>query len=318
MKAFSLESLAALAEEKLPTQPAPEQQPETPVDHTFNHQSEPSIIYLEMSVDQLFPFPNQPFKPHKGEKYSALCESIKSNGVFTPLTVRPFEDGYQIISGHNRARAAKEVGLVKVPTVIKQLDDDAAWIELIETNLNQREDLLPSEKAYAYKLRMEALNRQGLRLDLIFGTDVQKIDSAEEVSNESGRNVRRYIRLTYLLPPLLDLVDEQHLIFVAAVEISYLSHPEQQAVLDFFFSSHTHLKLDLNTAKTIRDLSNTNEITHSLLAETFVHKAAAPKKDIKIKISKLKKIIPSTYDNTNLEQLIIDLLTQHFKTNSEV
>ena len=186
-----------------------------------------------INLTELRSFPENPFKVREDEAFDALVLSIKENGLISPLVVRPHEDGgYEIISGHRRRLACEKAGLETVPALIYALDRDSAAIALVDSNLH-RENILPSEKAFAYKLKLEALSRQGKRTDLTSRQVVGKLESADMVSNEeSGRQVQRYVRLTHLVPELLDLIDDKRIAFTPAVELSYLTEQEQYTLLD--------------------------------------------------------------------------------------
>lgn len=196
----------------------------------------------ELSISELRPFKEHPYRVVDDEEMGRLVESIEEHGVMTPINVRPIESGYEVISGHRRIHAAKRAGLTTVPAIEMDMTRDQAAVALVDSNLH-REKLLPSEKAFAYKLKLEAISRQGKRTDLTFdqlgpklgdGTStqlVEKLLSVEKVgaeSNESRETVRRYIRLTNLIPPLLRMVDEERIAFTPAVELSYLTQEEQK------------------------------------------------------------------------------------------
>ena len=184
-----------------------------------------------IQIDLLVPFENHPFHERNGIEQAELLESIKTNGLLEPLIVRPFSDGkYEIISGHRRVNACKELGIQTVPSIVKELNKDEAVIAMVDANL-QREHLLPSEKAFAYKMKVEAMKHQGKTLSQL----ATKSDSAKEIgkaTNESRDTVFRYIRLTYLIPELLKMVDENKIAFTPAVEISYLPEKEQRKLAD--------------------------------------------------------------------------------------
>ncbi len=184
----------------------------------------------EIDVDMIHVFKNHPFKVLDDEKMSDLVESIRVNGILSPVLVRPDgEDSYEMISGHRRMHAAKIVGLTMIPAIVREMSDDEAIVYMVDSNI-QREELLPSEKAFAFKMKMDAMNRQGKRGDLTFGHDVQKWShqTIGADSGFSGRQVQRYIRLTELIPELLDMVDSKRLQFTAGVEISYIDKEIQQ------------------------------------------------------------------------------------------
>ena len=183
-----------------------------------------------INIDLLIPFENHPFKERNGIEQTELLESIKTNGLLEPLIVRPFSDGkYEIISGHRRVNACKELGIQTVPAIVRELNKDEAVIAMVDANL-QREHLLPSEKAFTYKMKLEAMKHQGKTTSRQV---VGKYESADLISdNESGRQIQRYIRLTYLIPELLKMVDENKIAFTPDVELSYLLEKEQKILAD--------------------------------------------------------------------------------------
>ena len=189
-----------------------------------------------IAIEKLFPFEGHPFKVQDNEEMNALIESIQEYGILSPLIVRPkenTEDKYEIVSGHRRFRAAVKAGIKEVPALIVPLDRDAAAIAVVDSNLH-REHILKSEKAFSYKLKMEALSRQGKRSDLTFDQVGRKLETADirgQHAEESNNHGRRYIRLTNLIPPILDMVDEKRIAFTPAVELSYLLPEEQRMLL---------------------------------------------------------------------------------------
>ena len=189
----------------------------------------------DIPLSEIDDFPNHPFKVKMDEDMNQLVQSVKERGVITPITLRQKEDGrYEIVSGHRRRKACELAGLDSVPAEIKELSRDEAIILMVESNL-QRSIILPSEKAFSYKMRLEAMKRQGQRTDLTSGPVVQKLNSLEEIakdSKESYKQVQRYIRLTFLITEILDMVDEKKIAFRPAVEISYLSEDNQYVLLD--------------------------------------------------------------------------------------
>lgn len=203
-----------------------------------------------ISIDLLIPFENHPFKERSGIEQQELTESIKENGLLEPIIVRSFPAGkYEIISGHRRVEACKALGITSIPVTIKELTKDEAVVQMVDSNIH-REHMLPSEKAFAYKMKLEALKHQGKT----YGQAVHK--SRDNISDtESGRNVQRYIRLTYLIPKLLKLVDEEKIAFTPAVEISYLSEYEQRTLLDQI--EFTDATPSLSQAQRLRNKADT-------------------------------------------------------------
>ena len=208
---------------------------------------EPQTRLMQLPLTILDPWQSadgerQPFKAYTDAKLQELAESIKQHGVIEAICVRPKADGrMEIIAGHNRVAAARLAGLATVPAVVQQLDDAQAAIMLVDSNLQHRETLLPSEKAFAYKLRLESMKRQGHRTDLTSGQIVRKLECTDQIGkdeSESGRQIRRYIRLTYLVPALLDMVDNGKPGFAAAVDLSFLGRDEQTALLEVMEQEH--------------------------------------------------------------------------------
>ena len=199
---------------------------------TDPNKSEPAGTIEMLPLDQLHPFPDHPFKLYSEDRMLEMTESVRQSGVLTPILVRPVKDGdgFEIISGHNRVEAAKRAGLSEVPGTIREMDNETAIIAMIDSNLRQREKLQPSEKAFAFKMKLDAIKRQGQRTDLTSRQVVGKLENAARVGEEvgeSGRQIQRFIRLTELIPPLLDMVDENKLAFNPAVAISYLNVEQQ-------------------------------------------------------------------------------------------
>lgn len=237
----------------------------------------------ELPIDRLVPYENQPFRPYPQEKLVALAEDIRDNGVLSPILVRQIsEEEYQILAGHNRVNACKLLGMDTVPGIIKAVDDNQAALIMLNTNLNQRDQLLPSEKAFAYKMQMEAMKQQGKRTDLTLSPLDTKLDVAEEIgkdSRDSRANVFRYIRLTYLIRPLLDRVDNAELPFRAGVNLSYLTEQQQDSLLNYVDTYN--LKISLEQSESLKELSKISEpqgFQLSKLDEVFgrVQKVNAP------------------------------------------
>ena len=262
----------------------------------------------QLPIAKLIPFDNQPFRAYFPEKLQELAEDIRLHGVLSPLLVRPILGKYQILAGHNRANAARLAGLETVPCIVKDVDEDAAKLILVNTNLNQRDELLPSEKAFAYKMQMEALRRQGKRNDLgtngaqvedanNFGTNGAQVRSRDIVaqgSGESRETVRRYIRLTYLIKPLLDMVDAKALPFRAGVNISYLSDQEQILLHDYV--SKLKLNINLDQSALLKYHSEKKEFGYAAMDEVFERNTKALKSkaraaSVKLPYEKLSRYI---------------------------
>jgi ParB family chromosome partitioning protein len=276
-----------------------------------SHLDEPSG-QQELLLDSLVPWVSkdgklQPFRV-LADELPPLVESIKLLGVTSPLIVREKGDEYEIISGHRRAEAARLAGLTSVPVIIVEADDDRALCILCDSNLNNREKLLPSEKAFAYKLKLEALKRQGERSDLTSGQVVPKLQAREKVAqntDESANQVSRCIRLTELLPDLLDVVDDNKLGFVPAVILSYLKSKEQQIVLDHFKRDQT--LPSLNQATQLKALSQSGKLDAKAVEEIMTVQKVE-NKQVVLKGDKLEKYFSPNTPKKDMEKVIIELL----------
>lgn len=268
---------------------------------------EPQTRLMQLPLTILDPWQGsdgerQPFKAYTDAKLQELAESIKQHGVIEAICVRPKADGrMEIIAGHNRVAAARLAGLATVPAIVQQLDDAQAAIMLVDSNLQHRETLLPSEKAFAYKLRLESMKRQGQRTDLTSGQIVRKLECTDQIGkdeSESGRQIRRYIRLTYLVPALLDMVDNGKPGFAAAVDLSFLGQDEQTALLEVMEQEHIKAPNGAQ-AKALRKASA--DSTTGLTAEDIlqvlrpVPSQASPKsKTISVSRDELAGYMPAT------------------------
>ena len=263
-----------------------------------------------IAIEKLFPFEGHPLKVQDNEEMNALIESIQQQGILSPLIVRPkenTEDEYEIVSGHRRFRAAVKAGIKEVPALIVPLDRDAAAIAVVDSNLH-REYILPSEKAFAYKLKMEALSRQGKRSDLTSDQVGRKLETAEIIgqqADESKNQVRRYIRLTNLIPLILDMVDEKRIAFTPAVELSYLL-PEEQTMLlsEMEYSDCTP---NLSQAQRLKALSIQGFFTKEQLSAIMSEEKANQKERVKIPVERIRKYFPKDYTTTQMEETIVKL-----------
>ena len=263
-----------------------------------------------IAIEKLFPFEGHPFKVQDNEEMNALIESIQEQGILSPLIVRPkenTEDEYEIVSGHRRFRAAVKAGIKEVPVLIVTLDRDESAIAVVDSNLH-REHILPSEKAFAYKLKMEALSRQGKRSDLTSDQVSRKLETAEIIgqqADESKNQVRRYIRLTNLIPPILDMVDEGRIAFTPAVELSYLQ-PEEQTMLlsEMEYSDCTP---NLSQAQRLKALSIQGLFTKEQLSAIMSEEKANQKERVKIPVERIQKYFPKDYTTTQMEETIVKL-----------
>ncbi len=267
-------------------------------------------IPKNIAIEKLFPFEGHPFKVQDNEEMNALIESIQEQGILSPLIVRPKEntaDEYEIVSGHRRFRAAVKAGIKEVPALIVPLDRDTAAIAVVDSNLH-REHILPSEKAFAYKLKMEALSRQGKRSDLTSDQVGRKLETAEIIgqqADESKNQVRRYIRLTNLIPPILDMVDEKRIAFTPAVELSYLL-PEEQIMLvsEMEYSDCTP---NLSQAQRLKALSIQGLFTKEQLSAIMSEEKANQIERVKIPAHRIRKYFPKDYTITQMEETIVKL-----------
>lgn len=260
-----------------------------------------------ISIEKLFPFEGHPFKVQDNEEMNALIESIQEQGILSPLIVRPKEntqDEYEIVSGHRRFRAAVKAGIKEVPALIVPLDRDAAAIAVVDSNLH-REHILPSEKAFAYKLKMEALSRQGKRSDLTSDQLGPKLTVEKISENDSATQVKRYIRLTKLIPHILDMIDEGKIAFTPAVELSYLL-PEEQIML-VSEMEYNDCTPNLSQAQRLKALSIQGLFTKEQLSAIMSEEKANQKERVKIPVERIRKYFPKDYTTTQMEEIIVKL-----------
>ena len=263
-------------------------------------------------VEKLKSFPNHPFQVRDDDSMRETVESIKTYGVLQPAIVRPSKDGdYEILSGHRRKRACELAGRKTIPAIVRELDDDSAIIFMVDSNL-QRENILPSERAAAYKMKMEALKRQRLRTDLTSGQVVPKLkesrtrDIIAECSEESGRQIQRYIRLTELQPELQQMVDEKKMAFTPAVEISYLKPDEQRMLLDTISSEQA--TPSLSQAQRLKKLSQSGELTDDSMLSIMSEQKKPERNDLTIPADVLEKFFPRSFTPMKMQEVIIKLL----------
>ena len=289
------------------------------LDSLFGINQEQTGQVLEVSIRDLFPFQNHPFKVLDDDKMLQTVDSIRENGILVPIMVRNrLKGGYEVISDHRRKHAAEIVGLETVPVIIRDLTDDEAVIAMVDANL-QREEILPSEKAYAYKMKLDALSHQGKKEDLAASTQVggksETANKVGETAGDSKNQVRRYIRLTELLPELLEMVDNKKLKFNPAVEISYISPNEQCLLLEV-------IKVDnvvpsLAQAHQIKKLSQekscTKEALHALLSV-----ASIKERNVVIKHEVIMQYFPAEVSDAEIESLIVRLLEDHRKKHGGI
>ena len=265
----------------------------------------------QIPIEELFPFKEHPFKVLDDEAMQRTVESVAQYGVLVPLIARPHpEGGYEIISGHRRQHAAELAGLDTLPVIVREMTDDAAVILMVDSNL-QRENILPSERAFAYKMKLEALKNQGARSDLTSTQVVSKLRSSEQLgaeNNQSRETVRRFIRLTNLIPELLDLVDEKKISFNPAVELSYLDEAQQRDFLQAM--DETQNAPSLSQAQRMKKLAQEGKLTYEA-AFAIMGEAKKDELDkVVIKNDTLKKYFPRSYTPRQMEDVIIKLLEQ--------
>ncbi len=264
-----------------------------------------------IAIEKLHPFETHPYKVQDNEEMEALAESIQENGIVSPVIVRPFEnitDEYEIISGHRRVMASKKAGLEEVPAFVVSLDRDAAAIVLVDSNI-QREHILPSEKAFAYKMKMEALSHQG-KTSCQVGTKLRTDEHIANDANDSARQIQRYIRLTHLNKQLLDMVDEGRIAFTPAVELSYLNEIEQQDLAEII--SECDATPNLSQACRFKKMSSEQGLTPENIAEILNEKKANQKPMFKIHFEKLQAVAPKIQEN-DFESFVVEACKRYYK-----
>ena len=277
-----------------------------------NRQEEQREQVQQIPIDALHPFTNHPFKVLDDEAMTRTVESIAQYGVLAPLIARPRPDGdgYEIISGHRRQYAAKLAGLETLPVIVRNMDDDAAVLLMVDSNL-QRETILPSERAFAYKMKLEALKNQGARSDLTSRQVGEKLWSVSQVStdaNESERQVHRFIRLTNLVPELLDMVDEKKIAFNPAVELSYLDEAQQRDFLEAM--NDTQNAPSLSQAQRLKKLAQEGHFSYDVAFAVMGEEKKDELDKVVIKNDTLRKYFPRSYTPKQMEDTIIKLLEQ--------
>ena len=266
----------------------------------------------QIPIGELFPFKNHPFKVLDDESMQRTVESVEQYGVLSPLIARPRpEGGYEIISGHRRQHAAQLAGLDILPVIVRQMDDDAAVLLMVDSNL-QRENILPSERAFAYKMKLEAIKNQGARSDLTSGQIVQKsklsIERVAEDAGEGYKTVQRFIRLTNLVPELLDMVDEKKIAFNPAVELSYLDESQQRDFLEAM--NDTQNAPSLSQAQRLKKLAQEGHFSYDVAFAVMGEEKKDELDKVVIKNDTLRKYFPRSYTPKQMEDTIIKLLEQ--------
>jgi ParB family chromosome partitioning protein len=275
-----------------------------------NRQEEQREQVQQIPIDELHPFTNHPFKVLDDEAMTRTVESIAQYGVLAPLIARPRPDGdgYEIISGHRRQYAAKLAGLETLPVIVRNMDDDAAVLLMVDSNL-QRETILPSERAFAYKMKLEALKNQGARSDLTssqIGTKLRADEKVAQDLGESRNQVQRFIRLTNLIPELLDMVDEKKISFNPAVELSYLDESQQRDFLEAM--NDTQNAPSLSQAQQLKKIAQQGEFSYEKAFDVMGQEKRSEKDTVTIKNETLRKYFPRSYTPKQMEEKIIQLL----------
>ena len=275
----------------------------------------------EIRIDQIFPFENHPFKVVDDEKMSDLVQSIKDNGIIVPVLVRPDDEGnYEMISGHRRMHAAKIAGLKTIPAIIKPMTNDEATIAMVDANM-QREELLPSERAFSLRMKMDAMRRQGERTDLKDTSDTQcrRINTAEQVGEECGlkqAQVRKYVRLTELIPEFMDYVDQKRIPIVMGVELSNFNKEMQKNFYDYFKQTGVLFKEQILAIKEQDNIENMTQYTIFQLMNAAMPKAKDSGK-VNFTRKKLDEFFPADYSSEKREEIILSLLAKWKKEREE-
>lgn len=277
---------------------------------------------MEIEIDKIKSFAGHPFKVIDDEKMQDLIESISESGVLTPVLIRPDQnDGYEMISGHRRMHAAQKAGLITIPAIVREMTDDEAVIAMVDANI-QREELLPSEKAFAYKMKLAAMKRQGCRHDLTSGQNDQKLsgsvsrDILADQVGESSKQIQRYIRLTELIPDLLELVDKKRLNFTIAVDISYIPQDVQKWIYEYICDNGF---IKPNQIAALRNYLGQGSVTQSLMISILNSHipVKAPARKVTLNEKKLTKYFPKNYSSEDMEKVIESLL-EKWKQEQEV
>lgn len=270
----------------------------------------------QLSPDKLVPFQNHPYQVREDAAMDELVESIRVHGVLSPLLARPKGEGYELVSGHRRRLAAQKLGLKTVPVLIREMTDDEAVILMVDSNL-QRENLLPSEKAFAYKMKLEAMKRQAGRPSKNSPQLAANLRSDDEIAKQagiSGDTVRRYIRLTNLVPPLLQMVDDGRIAFSPAVELSYLTKEEQAELWDLI--GQEDATPSLSQALRMKQLSREAKLTPEVLYAILTEEKPNQKEQVRIKAESLRKYFPRNYSAQQMEREILKLLETRYRTRN--
>lgn len=264
---------------------------------------------MDIPLDELHPFKDHPFKVLDDDRMADTTRSIQERGMLVPAIARPrAEGGYELISGHRRKRACELAGLDTMPVIVREMDDNAAVLVMVDSNI-QRENILPSERAFAYKMKLEALRRQGKRFDLTssqVGMKLQALDIVGQESGESRNQVHRYIRLTYLIPKLLNMVDERKIAFNPAVELSYLKQEEQAQLLDAMESEQA--TPSLSQAQRLKWFSQEDKLSPAVMSAILSEEKKVEQEQVSFSAEALRKYFPKSYTPQQMETVIFRLL----------
>ena len=264
----------------------------------------------QLPPDKLTPFAKHPYRVQEDAAMDELVESVRTHGILSPLLARPKGEGCELVSGHRRRLAAQKLGLPTVPVLVREMSDDEAVILMVDSNL-QRENLLPSEKAFAYRMKLEAMKHQGKATSRQVVGKLESADEVGQVNGESGRTIQRYIRLTNLVPPLLQMVDDGRIAFSPAVELSYLTRDEQAELWDLIGREDAtpSLSQSLRMKQISREAKLTAEVLYAILTEEKPNQ----KEQIRIKTESLRKYFPRNYSAQQMEREIMKLLEARYR-----
>lgn len=264
----------------------------------------------QLPPDKLTPFAKHPYRVQEDAAMDEMVESVRTHGILSPLLARPKGEGYELVSGHRRRLAAQKLGLPTVPVLVREMTDDEAVILMVDSNL-QRENLLPSEKAFAYRMKLEAMKHQGKATSRQVDGKLESADEVGQVNGESGRTIQRYIRLTNLVPPLLQMVDDGRIAFSPAVELSYLTRDEQAELWDLI--GREDATPSLSQALRMKQLSREAKLTPEVLYAILTEEKPNQKEQIRIKTESLRKYFPRNYSAQQMEREIIKLLEARYR-----
>lgn len=267
----------------------------------------------QLPPDKLSPFAKHPYQVREDAAMDELVESVRTYGILSPLLARPKGEGYELVSGHRRRLAAQKLGLSTVPVLVREMTDDEAVILMVDSNL-QRENLLPSEKAFAYKMKLEAMKHQGKATSRQVVGKLESADEVGQVNGESGRTIQRYIRLTNLVPPLLQMVDDGRIALSPAVELSYLTRDEQAELWDLI--GQEDATPSLSQALRMKQLSREAKLTPEVLYAILTEEKPNQKEQIRIKTESLRKYFPRNYSAQQMEREIIKLLEARYRAKN--